>query len=31
MEQIVLFKKIYLEAFRNLGHRILKNGFKFYF
>lgn len=31
MDQILLFKKIYAEAFRNLGHRILKNGFKIYF
>ncbi|PRX55222.1 DUF6747 family protein [Flagellimonas sp. S174] len=31
MNQILLAKRIYKEAFMNLGHRVLRNGFKLYF
>ena len=31
MDQILLLSKIYKEAFKNLGHKIIKHGFKIYF
>ncbi len=31
MTKALLIKKVYLEAFKNLGHQIIKNGFKVYF
>jgi hypothetical protein len=31
MVKSLLLKKVYFEAFKNLGHRIVKNGFKIYF
>lgn len=31
MQKLLLFKEIYLEAFRNLGHMLLTKYFKFFF
>tara|TARA_R100001369_G_scaffold84757_4_gene117868 strand:- start:31574 stop:31963 length:390 start_codon:yes stop_codon:yes gene_type:complete len=31
MLKTILIKKVYTEAFRNLGNQIVKNGFKIYF
>jgi len=30
MKQLLLIKQIYLEAFKNLGHAIVKNYFKIF-
>jgi hypothetical protein len=31
MAKTLLLKKVYLEAFKNLGNQLVKNGFKIYF
>ncbi|MBC8769662.1 hypothetical protein H4O18_16810 [Arenibacter sp. BSSL-BM3] len=31
MAKTILIKKVYSEAFKNLGNQIIKNGFKIYF
>ncbi len=31
MEKVLLIKNLYSEAFRNLGHQLVKHGFKVYF
>ncbi|MEM7382599.1 MAG: DUF6747 family protein [Bacteroidota bacterium] len=31
MRQLLLFKEAYREAFKNLGHYIVRNSFKVYF
>lgn len=31
MTKAILVKKVYLEAFQNLGHQLVKHGFKIYF
>ncbi len=31
MDKVLLIKNVYLEAFKSLGHKIIKHGFKIYF
>ncbi|WP_354667780.1 DUF6747 family protein [Arenibacter algicola] len=31
MVKSIILKKVYLEAFKNLGNQLVKNGFKIYF
>lgn len=31
MEKLLLIKKVYSDAFQNLGSKVLENGFKIYF